>query len=175
MMRNTLKADLLLEGYQAIMKPSKFGYSLAGLLDADTWKPALELERSRSLIWSESHLKNPKKKCLKPEPWEEVGENSLKVKFSWNDETKPYVMDAECMPITDLDLPLYSGCKVSIAFYQKPYILRDGITYGTSLKLVGIQVLEVHHMDTAGGYTSFDDIAKLFGKRDGFKLSSYCE
>jgi hypothetical protein len=173
MARTTLMADLLLDGYQAIMKPSKFGYSLAGLLDADTWKEVLDKDREDSLSWCKSHLKNPNKSCLNPEPYEVVGIDRLKVKFSWNDETKPYIMDTECVPITDLDLPLYSGCKVSIAFYQKPFILRDSFTYGTTLKLIGIQVLEVHHMETAGGYTAFEDVAKLFGKRDGFKLSAY--
>ena len=172
MVRNTFKADLVLEGYQAIMKPSKFGYSLAGLLDADVWKPLLELERKNSLIWIEHYLKNQKNICLKPEPWEDVEPAKLKVKFVWNDASKPYVMDAGCEPITDLDLPLFSGCKVSIAFYQKPYVLRDGITCGTSLKLIGIQVLEVQDKMIDCGYNTFDDVAKLFGKRKGFKLST---
>jgi hypothetical protein len=39
---------------------------------------------------------------------------------------------------------LYSGSKVKLAFRQKPYILRDGITYGTTLKLVGIQVVALN-------------------------------
>ena len=60
--------------------------------------------------------------------------------------------------------------KVKLAFYQKPYILRDGITYGTSLKLSGVQVITVNGqagVDT--GDLSSDDVAALFGKTEGFK------
>ena len=66
--------------------------------------------------------------------------------------------------------PLYSGSKVKLAFYQKPYILKDGVTYGTSLKLQGIQVVTLSAaagVDT--GDLSDSDVAELFGKTQGFK------
>ena len=50
--------------------------------------------------------------------------------------TKPPVVDTEGVQVTDPNTPVYSGATVKLAFYQKPYILRDGVTYGTSLKLV---------------------------------------
>ena len=65
---------------------------------------------------------------------------------------------------------MYSGSKVKLAFYQKPYILKDGVTYGTSLKLQGIQVITLSGaagVDT--GDLSDSDVAKLFGKTQGFK------
>ena len=43
---------------------------------------ALEEDRTESLEWAQSKLKNPKRSVLKPEPWEEVAENQFKVKFS---------------------------------------------------------------------------------------------
>ena len=162
---------VVLEGYQAVLKPSKFGYSLAALVD-QSMVDVLEDDRVESLKWAETKLKNPKRSTLKPEPWEEVTEGQYKVKFSWNEETRPPVVDTEGTPITDESLPLYSGSKVKLAFYQKPYLLRDGITYGTSLKLVGIQVVALSGaagVDT--GDLSSEDVAAMFGSTQGFKAS----
>ena len=162
---------VVLDGYQAVMKPSKFGYSLSAIVDS-TVVDALETDRAESLKWAETKLKNPKRSTLKPEPWEEVSEGKYKVKFSWNEETRPPVVDTEGTPITDDSLPLYSGSKVKLAFRQKPYILRDGITYGTSLKLVGIQVIA---LNSSAGVDAGDmgdtEVAALFGQTKGFKSS----
>jgi len=72
--------------------------------------------------------------------------------------------------ITDEETPLYGGSKVNLAFYQKPYILKDGVTYGTSLKLAGVQVIA---LNTSAGVDTGDmdeaGIADLFGKTTGFK------
>ena len=160
-----------LEGFQAILQPTKFGYALSAIIDEDMVSK-LEHDRTESLKWAESKLKNPKRSVLKPEPWEEVAENKYKAKFSWNDEKRPPVVDTEGTPITDERTPLYSGSKVKLAFYQKPYILKDQTTYGTSLKLVGIQVVVTNGsagVDT--GDLGADDVAEMFGKTDGFKVS----
>ena len=79
-----------------------------------------------------------------PEPWEEVADGQYKVKFSWNEDLKPPVVDTEGTPVTDVNLPIYSGAQVKLAFYQKPYILKDGVTYGTSLKCQAIQVVALN-------------------------------
>ena len=83
-----------LEGFQAILAPSKFGYSLSAIVDADAVN-VLETERIEVLKWAESKLKNPKRSTLKPEPWEEVSEGKYKIKFSWNEENRPAVVDTE--------------------------------------------------------------------------------
>jgi len=162
---------VVLEGYQAVLKPSKFGYSLAALVD-QSMVDVLEDDRVESLKWAESKLKNPKRSTLKPEPWEEVTEGQYKIKFSWNEEAKPPVVDTEGTIIADNNTPMYAGSRVKLAFYQKPYILRDGVTYGTSLKLVGVQLVS---LNTAAGVDTGDmsteDVAALFGKTEGFKAS----
>jgi hypothetical protein len=142
MTRNIFKTEqpVVLEGYQAVMKASKFGFSLKAIVD-ETMADKLDEDRVESLKWAESKLKNPKRSTLKPEPWEEVAEGKYTVKFSWNEENKPPVVDTKGTPVTDENIPVYSGSQVKLAFYQKPYILRDGITYGTSLKLLGIQLV----------------------------------
>ena len=171
MTRNIHKTDsaVTLEGYQAVMKPSKFGYSLAAIVGEDM-KNALEDDREDSLKWAQSKLKNPKRSVLKPEPWEEVAEGKYKVKFSWKEENRPPVVDTEGTPVTDVNLPLYSGSTVKLAFYQKPYILKDGTTYGTSLKLVGIQVVSAKG---AAGVDAGDlnptEVAAMFGVTEGYK------
>ena len=160
-----------LEGFQAILAPSKFGYSLAAVVDQgiiDT----LESERADVLKWAESKLKNPKRSTLKPEPWEEVAEGKYKIKFSWSEDKRPPVVDTEGTPVTDTKTPLYGGSTVKLGFYQKPYILRDGVTYGSSLKLVGVQVVSVKGdagVDT--GDLDAAEVAELFGTTSGFKTS----
>ena len=172
MARNIIKTEqaVTLEGFQAVLKPSKFGYSLSAVVD-QTMVDCLETDREDSIKWAQSKLKNPKRSVLKPEPWEEVAAGQYKVKFSWNEETKPPVVDTEGTLIEDENTPLYSGSQCKLAFYQKPYILKDGVTYGTSLKLVGVQVVALNGqagVDT--GSLSSEAVADLFGKTAGFRL-----
>jgi|TARA_B100001939_G_scaffold4594_1_gene4351 hypothetical protein len=158
-----------LSGYQAVLKPSKFGYSLKAVVGSDLVEK-LEEERADCLKWAESKLKNPKRATLKPTPWEEVADGEFTIKFSWAEDKKPPVVDTEGTPITNEDTPVYEGSKVKLGFIQKPYILRDGVTYGTSLKLSGVQVVSVQTgagVDT--GDLDQDGVAELFGKTQGFK------
>jgi len=171
MTRNTFVTPepVVLEGYQAVMKPSKYGYSLGAVVD-QSMVDALEDDRTESLKWAESKLKNPKRSTLRPEPWEEMTQGQYKVKFSWQEDARPPVVDTDGSIITDERLPLFSGSKVKLALYQKPYILRDGVTYGTSLKLKGIQVVSLS--TSAGvdvGDMSTEDVIDLFGTTSGYK------
>ena len=173
MPRTIHKTDkpVTLDGFQAIVAPSKFGYSLGAIVGDDLIN-SLDTERIEVLKWAESKLKNPKRSTLKPEPWEEVAEGKYKIKFSWNEENRPPVVDTEGVPVTDVKTTLYGGSNVKLAFYQKPYILRDGVTYGSSLKLVGVQVVSVKGeagVDT--GDLDANQVAELFGRTSGFKTS----
>jgi len=164
--------NVKLEGFQAILEPGKFGYSLSAVVDASV-VDTLETERTDVLKWAESKLKNPKRATLKPTPWEEVAEGKYKLKFSWNEEKRPPVVDTEGSPVTDTKTPLYGGSTVKLGFYQKPYILRDGITYGSSLKLVGVQVVELNSQaaGTDSGDLNETEVADLFGKTSGYKAA----
>ena len=173
MVRTIHKTDkpVTLDGFQAVVAPSKFGYSLGAIVGTDIIE-TLEAERTEVLKWCESKLKNPKRSTCKPEPWEEVAEGKYKIKFSWNEENRPPVVDTEGTPVTDAKTPLYGGSTVKLGFYQKPYILRDGVTYGSSLKLVGVQVVSVKGeagVDT--GDLDANQVAELFGTTAGFKAS----
>ena len=160
--------EIKLEGFQAILEPGKFGYSLSAVVDESTID-ALESERQALLGWAESKLKNPKRATLKPTPWEEVADGKYKIKFSWGEDKRPGVVDTEGTPITDAKTPLYGGSTVKLGFFQKPYILRDGVTYGSSLKLLGVQVVAVGEgaaVDTDS--MNEEQVADMFGKTEGF-------
>ena len=158
-----------LSGFQAVLRPSKFGYSLKALVDQDL-VDKLETERADCLKWAESKLKNPKRSLLKPEPWEEVEDGKYIIKFSWAEDKRPPIVDTEGTIIKDLDTPVFEGSTVKLGFIQKPYILRDNTTYGTSLKLSGVQVVSVKgQAGIDAGDLNEDEIAGLFGKTKGFK------
>ena len=164
--------EVQLEGFQAILEPGKFGYSLAAVVGEDMIE-ALELESEALLGWAQSKLKNPKRATLKPTPWEEVADGKYKIKFSWGEDKRPGVVDTEGTPVTDKKTPLYGGSTVKLGFFQKPYILRDGVTYGSSLKLLGVQVVSIKEGAGVDTDTMDEaDVANLFGKTDGFKAVS---
>jgi hypothetical protein len=163
-----LTGPVVLEGYQAVLKPSKFGYSLSALLPEEA-ETVLDEDRQRSLKWAESKLSNPKRSTLKPEPWEALDEfpGKLKVKFSWNEDTKPYILDTDGAAVDDEGIPLFSGSVVRVAFKQKPYVLKDGVTYGTSLKLVGIQIVSLrNNAGTDSGDLTEEEVSDLFRMED---------
>ena len=173
MTTHVTKEPVILDGYQAILKPSEYGFTLTAMLPKkliDT----LEDEREGGLEWARNKTKNPKRAVVNPEPWEEVSDGMYQCKFRWKDGDKliPVVVDTEGTVITDSNLPLYSGSKVKLAFVQKPYALPAG-NIGTSLKLKAIQVVS---LNTGAGVVDSGDLdaedaAALFGETKGFKTS----
>ena len=165
------KEPITLEGFQAILKPSQYGYCLSTIFDP-LMIEKLEKEREEGLKWAESKLKNKKRGVLKPEPWEEVDENKFMVKFKWKEEKKPIIVDTEGTPVTDAAIPLYSGSKVKIGFVQKPYVLKDNVTYGTTLKLTAVQIVSVKsEAGTDAGDITEEEAINLFGTSNGYKVS----
>ena len=163
-----------LDGFQAILKAGEWGYKLSALVKGDLIKD-LEEERESALEWARSKAKNPKRVTVKPEPWEELDneQGTYHIRFSWRDGDKffPVVVDTEGTQIKDTDTPIYSGSKVKLAFFQKPYVLPSG-DIGTSLKLKAVQVVSLN--SGAGvvdnGDMTAEDAAELFGSTKGFKV-----
>ena len=163
-----------LDGFQAILKPGEWGYKLSALVD-ESLVSKLEEERLSALEWAKSKAKNPKRVTIKPEPWEEIDnqKGAYHIRFSWRDGDKivPVVVDTEGTQIKDIDTPVYSGSKVKLAFFQKPYVLPSG-DIGTSLKLKAVQIVSLNSgagvVDT--GDMSADQASDLFGKTTGFKV-----
>ena len=163
-----------LDGFQAVLKPGEWGYKLSALVQDDLIS-TLEEERESALEWARSKAKNPKRVTVKPEPWEELDnqKGTYHLRFSWRDGDKiiPVVVDTEGTQIKDTDTPVYSGSKVKLAFFQKPYVLPSG-DIGTSLKLKAVQVVSLN--SGAGvvdnGDMTAEDASELFGKSNGFKV-----
>ena len=163
-----------LDGFQAILKAGEWGYKLSALVQEELVSK-LEEERISALEWAKSKAKNPKRVTVKPEPWEELDnqKGTYHVRFSWRDGDKfiPVVVDTEGTEIKDKDTPIYSGSKVKLAFFQKPYVLPSG-DIGTSLKLKAVQVISLN--SGAGvvdnGDMTPEEAADLFGASKGFKV-----
>ena len=163
-----------LDGFQAVLEPGEWGYKLSALVQEDLIS-TLEEERESALEWARSKAKNPKRVTVKPEPWEELDnqKGTYHLRFSWRDGDKivPVVVDTEGTQIKDTDTPVYSGSKVKLAFFQKPYVLPSG-DIGTSLKLKAVQVVSLN--SGAGvvdnGDMTAEDASELFGKSNGFKV-----
>ena len=153
-----------LDGFQAILKPGEWGFKLSALVKGDLITK-LEEERESALEWARS----------KSKPWEELDnqQGSYHIRFSWRDGDKlvPVIVDTEGTAIKDTDTPIYSGSKVKLAFFQKPYVLPTG-DIGTSLKLKAVQLISLN--SGAGvvdnGDMTADQAADLFGKTQGFKV-----
>ena len=172
-MTHVTKEPVVLEGYQAILKPTEYGYTLSALLPKELID-ALEEEREGCLEWAKSKAKNPKRVTIKPEPWEEVSSGMYQCKFRWkvDDKNTPVVVDTEGTVIADANTPIYSVSKVKLAFIQKPYVLPAG-DIGTSLKLKAVQVVS---LNSGAGVVDSGDLdaegaAALFGTTHGFKTS----
>ena len=167
------KDPVVLEGFQAILKPGEWGYKLAALVPKSL-VDTLEDERESCLEWARSKAKNPKRITVKPEPWEELDNGMYQIKFSWKDGDKivPTVVDTEGTLIADKDTPVYSGSRVKLAFIQKPYLLPAG-DIGTSVKLKSVQIVSIQ--GGAGvsdsGNISANEAKDLFGTTEGYKAS----
>ena len=175
MTTHVTKEPVVLEGFQAVLKPGDWGYKLSVLMDKGIVEQ-LESERESALEWARSKAKNPKRVSVKPEPWEELENRpgTYQVRFSWKDGDKyfPVVVDTEGTAIEDKETPIYSGSQVKVAFFQKPYVLPTG-DIGTSLKLKAIQLIS---LNTGAGVVDDGDMTpeaatELFGTTKGFKVA----
>ena len=164
------KDPVVLKGYQSILKLSEYRkYNLAAILPDDIIAN-LEEGRKELIAEQKSKLKNPRRCTIKPEPWMETGKGQTQAKFAWKEGKEPPILDTDCNPITDTELPLDVGSKVKLAFTQSGYTLGDGETIGTRLSLLGIQVNELDLSGIDVGDLAPSQIAALFGKTDGYKF-----
>lgn len=157
---------VVLEGYQAILKPSKEynNFTLQFLTDDDDLISSLDEEFEQCVAWLKSKAKNPKRvQVLAPWLEEEDKPGFYRLKFGWKAGYEPVIVDSEGTVITDPSLPLYSGSKVRVRFSLRPYTKPNP---GVKLQIIGIQVVSVA---SNGGFDgeSPEDVAAAFGKYDG--------
>lgn len=170
MSRNIIKTTIPVElvGFQAIMRPSRYGYLLECITVEEELIDQLEDERVEMLEKLVEKIENPRMALLRPEPWIHLPEEKgFNMKFAWKEHTRPPVIDYTGVEITSESYPLYAGARCQLAMYQTPYLLKDPeseeVRYGTTLRLSGIQVLELGNGDLNDEVFSLEEARKMFG------------
>jgi len=165
------KDPVQLDGFQAVLKPSEHGFGIQVLVDSDLVN---QLNADREVLINNFTSKVDAKKLKRMQaalpPWEDVAEDTYRLKFSWDAKKKPVIIDSVGTVIDDDTVKLYSGSLVKVSFYQKDYLF--GSTYGTSLKILGIQVIST---SDGSPRLSVDSAMEMFGTHEGGFVTSDVE
>lgn len=159
----TTKHPVTLVGFQAIMKPSRYGHLIQFVTDELDLIDELEDDRIEFLEGLNDRIENPRTALLRPAPWIPVGDDFYNIKSAWREHNCPPVIDSRGNEITDPDFPIYSGSQCILSLYQIPYLLKDKMTYGTAIKIAGIQVIELGNGTSVGDVLSLDQARQVFG------------
>lgn len=161
---------VVLNGYQSVFKltANYNNYCLAIDITDPAFIEELEARRAELLAAQLAEIKTKKRAVAKPAPWieDEEQENLWNIKFSWGRGFEPSVVDSVGTVLTASDVKLYSGATVKVAFDQRGYTLKDGITYGTTLDIRGIQVIS-DSVGAGGAQYTQDEVKGIFGEFDG--------
>ena len=112
-MQTQHKTDpVLLEGFQAILKPGEYGYIMSIAVEDAALIEKLEEERADELKYQESKLKNPRRKTVNPEPWEQVADGKFILKFRWDDKKSRGLLTQKA----HLSLMKTSRCTAAVKF-----------------------------------------------------------
>lgn len=173
MTQNRYTFETTLEGYVNIGEPSgKFkNCCFSFRIPKDVLEGQIEPDRKELLEWAAT--KGTTKRTNDPK-WDEDG----LVKYTYNQQEEGVTKLPEVVFVdTDGDIvPLETrkgvrkGTKVVLIVQQKPYTRPK---LGTKLVVLGAQILELNSGQVVdSGDLAQEDVAALFGKRDGFKLSA---
>ena len=133
----------------------------------------MESDREELLQWARSKSSGRVQEAMTP--WDEAG----LVKYSYGagdgsrkPKPEPVFVDTDGAPLSpEILRDVRAGTKANLIVQQKPYSMGPNI--GTSLRVVGVQVVELVTGNGAvdSGTLSVDEVADMFGKADGFKAS----
>lgn len=133
----------------------------------------MESDREELLQWARSKSSGRVQEAMTP--WDEAG----LVKYSYGagdgsrkPKPEPVFVDTDGAPLSpEILRDVRAGTKANLIVQQKPYSMGPNI--GTSLRVVGVQVVELVTGNGAvdSGTLSVDEVADMFGKVDGFKAS----
>lgn len=133
----------------------------------------MESDREELLQWARSKSSGRVQEAMTP--WDEAG----LVKYSYGagdgsrkPKPEPVFVDTDGAPLSpEILRDVRAGTKANLIVQQKPYSMGPNI--GTSLRVVGVQVVELVTGNGAvdSGTLSVDEVAEMFGKVDGFKAS----
>ena len=98
---------------------------------------------------------------------------SSKLSSVGNEENRPPVVDYRRLHLSQTRIrPCILVAKLNWRSIKSRTSSRYGVTYGTSLKLVGVQLVSLQSgagVDT--GDMAAEDVAALFGKTEGYKAT----
>jgi len=174
MTNNRYTFETTLEGFVNVAEPSgKFqNCCFSFRIPAEVLKGQVEPDRAELLEWAAS--KGTTKRTNDPK-WDEDG----LVKYTYNQQEEgvtklPEVVfvdtDGDILPL-EVRKSIRKGTKVVLIVQQKPYTKPK---LGTKLVVLGAQVLELNsgQVVDSGDINGPEDVAALFTKREGFKLSA---
>ena len=171
-MANRYTFSTTLSGFVNVYEDSgKFNNrTFAYTIPADTLEK-IESDRIELLKWAKSKSSGRVQEAMTP--WDEAG--TAKYTYGEGDGSRkakpePVFVDTDGKPIERAVLrDVRAGSKVRLIVDQKPYAMGPNI--GTSLKVVGVQIVELVTGNGAvdSGNLSVEDVAALFGSVDGFK------
>ena len=171
-MANRYTFSTTLSGFVNVYEDSgKFNNrTFAYTIPADTLEK-IEGDRVELLKWAKSKSSGRVQEAMTP--WDEAG--TAKYTYGEGDGSRkakpePVFVDTDGKPIEKAVLrDVRAGSKVRLIVDQKPYAMGPNI--GTSLKVVGVQIVELVTGNGAvdSGNLSVEDVAALFGSVDGFK------
>ena len=171
-MANRYTFSTTLSGFVNVYEDSgKFNNrTFAYTIPADTLEK-IEGDRVELIKWAKSKSSGRVQEAMTP--WDEAG--TAKYTYGEGDGSRkakpePVFVDTDGKPIEKAVLrDVRAGSKVRLIVDQKPYAMGPNI--GTSLKVVGVQIVELVTGNGAvdSGNLSVEDVAALFGSVDGFK------
>ena len=141
-MNTTHTVELKLHGYQAIFKPSRFGYSMSGLITDPTVIYQINDDRDDLLNIIYDEFDDLSKVTLRPEPWETIEADIIRIKYTWTEDNLPIAFDSNLNQVIDPDITLTEGSEVIATIHQHFYIQKDGRTCGTTFTCSSFQVVK---------------------------------
>jgi hypothetical protein len=168
-MANRYTFETELEGFINVGEPSgKFNNCCFAFRLPQAVLEQAEHDREELLVWAKSKVTGRVNTNLPK--WDDEG----LVKISYGGDTgrpAPVFIDSEGSVLEDaVRKSIRKGTKVRLIVDQKPYTKPS---LGTTLKVLGVQVLELASgAVTDSGDLSDDDVIALFAKSAGFKQST---
>ena len=141
-MNTARTVELKLHGYQAIFQPSKFGYSIAGLITDPAVIYQINDDRDDLLNIIYDEFDDLSKVRLKPEPWETIETDVIRIKCTWTEQNLPIAFDCDLNQLIDPDITLIEGSDVIATIHQHFYIKSDGRTCGTTFTCSSFQIVK---------------------------------
>ena len=172
MSKNRYVFETVLEGFVNTGEPSgKFNNCCFQFRLPQEVVSQADEDREELLTWAKTKVDNPNRIALNPPKWDDEG----LVKYSYDGDTgrpvPPFIDTQGDVLDSATRASIRRGTKVQLICQQTPYTKP---AMGTTLKVLGVQVVELAAGNGAvdSGDLSVEDVAKLFGTKEGFKASS---